>query len=363
MARILLVHPGPDFSVADVHRGWEKALKRAGHTVMTYNTNDRLSFYGFARMPVHGKPACEHCNEVPTRQAIEGADAIAAMALDGLYRELFLFWPEVIFFVSGFYLTPPMLQVLRTRRIKIVMLHTESPYQDTEQMARGQFADLNLVNDPANLAEWRELDVPAAYMPHAYDPDIHFPDWRPGRYAMDFTFIGTLFKSRAEFFSQMDFTGIDVAFGGSGWDRTLESDPEFVKPILKYLAHPIDHCVDNEETAKQYRVAKCGINFYRRESEEAHRGKGWAMGPREVEMAACGLWFMRDRRPESDEVFGSILPAFTGPGDASEILRGAVKNDGIREAAARRAYDRIAARTFDNNARSALGLMEEAGIL
>lgn len=361
-----------------MHRGWEKALKAAGHTVFTYNTNDRLSFYGFARMPVHGKPACGHCNEVPTRQAIDGADAIAAMALDGLYRELFLFWPDVIFFVSGFYLTPPMLQVLRTRRIKIVMLHTESPYQDTEQMQRGQFADLNLVNDPANLAEWRDLDVPAAYMPHAYDPDIHFPakriissyaDGRPETvrrrdgYTMDFTFIGTLFKSRAEFFSAMDFTGIDVAFGGSGWDRLLESDPELVKPILKYLAHPVDHCVDNDETARQYRAARCGINFYRRESEDERKGEGWAMGPREVEMAACGLFFLRDPRPESDEVFGGILPSFDSPEAATHELRWWVKHDEAREERARKAYDRIAARTFTNNARAALALMEEAGIL
>jgi spore maturation protein CgeB len=358
-----------------VHRGWEKALKKAGHTVMTFNSNDRLTFYGFARMPVHEKPACTVCNEVPTRQAVEGADAISAMALDGLYRELFLFWPDVVFFVSGFYLTPAMLQVIRTRRIKIVMLHTESPYQDAEQMQRGQFADLNLVNDPVNLEEWRDLDVPAAYMPHAYDPDIHFPaPYRsPFRtYDMDFVFIGTLFKSRAEFFSKMDFTGLNVAFGGSGWDRMLESDPELVTPILKYLAHPVDHCVDNEETARQYRAARCGINFYRRESEDAHKGEGWAMGPREVEMAACGLFFLRDPRPESDEVFGdgkravnqhAVLPSFSSPEEATELLHWWVQHPDMREHRAQQAYERIAARTFDNNARAALGLMEEAGIL
>ena len=371
MARILLVHPGPDFSVADVHRGWEKALKRLGHTVMTYTTNDRLAYYGHARMPVPGADPCDACGQLPTQQANDNA-GIMQHAMDGLYRELYLFWPDVVFFVSAFYMTPPMLQVIRTRRHKVVMLHTESPYQDEEQMERGQFADLNLLNDPANLEAWKDLDVPVAYMPHAYDPDVHFPDRRPGRYDTDFLFIGTLFRSRAEFFSGIDFTGISATFGGSGWDKAMQEYPELVTKVVDrdkghrlvdYVGHPLNLCVPNDETAAAYRTAKCGINFYRRESEDKHAGQGWAMGPREVEMAASGLFFLRDPRPESDELFGHILPAFSGPGHASELLHDWVKWDGRRERAAERAYERVAARTFANNARAALGLMEQAGIL
>ena len=362
MARILIVHPGPEFSVADVHRGWEKALKRLGHTVMTYNTNDRLTFYGHARMPDRDKERCEACGEQPTRAALD-AGGIMTLGMDGLYRELFLFWPDVIFFVSAFYMTPVMLQVIRTRRIKIVMLHTESPYQDDEQMERGQFADLNLLNDPVNLDAWRDLEVPAAYMPHAYDPDIHYPDWKPSRFEADFAFVGTLFRSRAEFFAKMDFEGLDVVFGGSGWDIAMAAYPELVKDLVQYVGHPLSHCVDNTETARIYRLARCGINFYRRESEDQHAGQGWAMGPREVEMAACGLFFLRDPRPESDEVLGHILPAFSSPEEASDLLRFWVKQDRRREYAAERAYSAVAARTFANHARAALGLMEEAGIL
>lgn len=360
-----------------MYRGWEKALRKLGHTVMTFNTNDRLTYYGHARMPDREKPTCEVCEQVPTNPALDG-DGIKQLGMDGLYKELYLFWPDVVFFVSGFYMTPAMLQVIRTRRHKIVMLHTESPYQDEEQMQRGQFADLNLLNDPANLEAWKELDVPVAYMPHAYDPDVHYPDWRKDRYEADFAFIGTLFKSRAEFFSQMDFTGIDAAFGGSGWDLALRDYPELVNTVvdaqrhtrlIDYLAHPLDFCVGNDETADTYRKARVGINFYRREGEDG-QVQGWAMGPREVEMAACGLFFLRDPRPESDEVFGTsrpgvaaCLPAFHGAEEASELLRWWVDHPNMREMRAEQAYERIAARTFGNNARKALNLMEEAGIL
>src|ERR1700733_514375 len=132
MARILIVHPGPDFSVADVYRGWMKALRKLGHTVMEYNTNDRLTHYGHSRMADVGQPPCEACQQVPTHKALDN-DGIMQLAMDGLYREMYLFWPDVVLFVSAFYMTVPMLQVIRTRRHKIVMLHTESPYQDDEQ--------------------------------------------------------------------------------------------------------------------------------------------------------------------------------------------------------------------------------------
>lgn len=353
-----------------MYRGWEKALVKAGHTVMTYNSNDRLTFYGRARMP-DGMTPCEHGN-VPTHQAVPEGNEIIRMAMDGLYRELYLFFPDIVFFVSGFYMTPEMLQVIRTRKHKIVILHTESPYQDDEQMARGEFAHLNLLNDPVNLEAWKDLDVPVAYMPHAYDPDLHFPSWKADRFETDFLFVGTLFKSRAEFFSRFDFSGLTASFGGSGWDLAMAEYPEVVTTVvdqqkgyrlIDYVGHALDCCVPNEETARLYRTARVGINFYRRESEESHSGKGWAMGPREVEMAASGLFFLRDPRPEGDELFDGVLPTFSSAEEASALLHLWVKDPAMREHAARLAYERIAARTFDNNARKALALMEEAGIL
>lgn len=358
MARILLVHPGPDFSVADVHRGWEKALRGLGHTVMTYNTNDRLTYYGHALMPKLGELPCEACGQTPVYKALDN-DGIMQLAMDGLYECCYKFWPQVIFFVSAFYTHPAMLQLLRTRRHKIVMLHTESPYEDERQMERGQFADLNLVNDPVNIEAWRELEVPVAYMAHSYDPDIHYPDPDPRRFEADFAFIGTAFDSRQEFFGSMDFEGIDVVFGGGNWNNLK---PQYVH-LAKYLGHHPEACVDNEETARVYRLARCGINFYRREADKESQVAGWAMGPREVEMAACGLFFLRDSRPESDEVFGEVLPLFSSPREASDLLRWWLAHDDEREERARQAYQRIADRTFINHARTASTKMEEAGIL
>jgi spore maturation protein CgeB len=358
-----MVHPGPDFSVADVYRGWYKALTAMGHTVLSYNTNDRLTFYGHARLEDATQPPCDSCGQFPHRQGIPTNEGIMQMAMKGIAEAAYIFWPEVVFFVSAFYTTAPTLQLLRLRGHKIVMLHTESPYQDDEQMMRGQFADLNLLNDRCNLEDWKQLpDTTTAYMRHSYDPEVHFPaDRAVTPYDSDFSFVGTAFKSRQKFFHDMKLheSGLDVTFGGNGWEHVL---PEY-EDILQFLGHPVDQCVDNDETARLYRLSRTGINFYRQEGESTHHGEGECMGPREIEMAASGLFFLRDHRPESDEVFGNILPAFESAEHATELLKYYVKHESLRETLATRARLAIADRTFDNAAVEAMRLMQQAGIL
>lgn len=366
--KILMVHPGPDFSVHDVFRGWEKAFKKQGHQVKVFNTNARLTFYGSLMLPDYSNwdssgsrdlPKCQACAQIPSKKALDELETVQ-LSLKGLFEDVYLFWPDVIVFVSAFFFDKAMLQVLKTRGHKMVMLHTESPYQDEEQMVRGQFADLNLLNDPENLQAWKDLGPTAAYMPHAYDPDTHYPASYPRTYECDFSFVGTGFKSRRDFFGKMDFTDLNVTIGGGGWGDAV-TEPEN-RHILQWLGHHPEQCVDNEETARIYRLSKLGLNKYRVEGEAEHAGQGWAMGPREVEMAATELFFLRDPRPEGDEIFNGILPTFSSPEEASELARYWAKRDAEREDRARQARAAIADRTFDNHAKYAMELMELAGI-
>jgi spore maturation protein CgeB len=284
-------------------------------------------------------------------------EAIRA-SMQGITHATYSFWPQVIVFVSAFFVEAGTFALLRARGHKIVLLHTESPYQDTEQLTRAPFGDINLINDPVNLARYQELG-PAYYIPHAYRPDVHHPRTGPvnPELAADLTFIGTAFESRVRFFEAMvtqpGFAGLDFLLGGSYWkEETGEGSP-----LRAYLSQDAA-CVDNAETAELYRHAACGINLYRRESEEEHAGEGWAMGPREVEMAASRLFFLRDPRPESDEVLG-MLPSFATPEDAAEQLRWWCRHEAEREEAARKAQVAIADRTFASHARKLLGWLEQ----
>lgn len=353
--RILVCHPGPDFSVADVYAGWIEALQGLGCEVVGYNLNDRLIFYSCALIDTGETDETGH---PLVRQAMSQEEAYG-LALQGLSHACYTFWPDLILFISGFFLTAATFQLLRMRRHKIVLLHTESPYQDEEQAMRGELADLNLLNDPLNLERFRQLG-PAEYMPHAYRPAVHHP--RPAgtpanpELTADLTFIGTAFKSRIEFFEAMNLAGLDVIIGGSDWGNI---DP--ASPLAPFVGSGLGNpdCVDNPQTAELYRHARAGINFYRRETraEENWDGRAIAMGPREVEMAACGLFFLRDPRPEGDKVL-RMLPTFASPAEASDELRWWLAHDERRRETARLARVAIANRTFTANARRLLELAE-----
>jgi hypothetical protein len=67
-------------------------------------------------------------------------------------------------------------------------------------------------------------------------------------------------------------------------------------------------------------------------------------------MAACGMPFIRDSRPESDEVF-PFLPAFTSPEHAAYELMKLLDSPERVEYLGNAARRAIEDRTFDNNAR------------
>jgi spore maturation protein CgeB len=340
--RILIAHPGPQFSVHDVYVGWSEALRSLGAQVFPFNLNDRLTFYESAYLNIDGK----------YRKALSEEQS-AGMALLGLEASLFKLRPHVLIVVSGFFVRADILDQARRYGTKVVLLHTESPYEDDRQLKLAEHGDLSLLNDPTNLEAYKALG-PAVYMPHAYRPSIHKPGPSVPRLKCDLAFVGTGYPSRVAFLEAMNLDGLDVVLGGS-WQKLPEQSP-----LRKHIGHDIDECMDNASAVPLYRSARCGLNLYRRESQRPELSQGWSVGPREIEQAACGLPFLRDPRPEGDELF-PMLPTFTSPGDASEKLRWWLAHDDEREAAAVRAMQAVADRTFENNAAELLRQLERTG--
>jgi hypothetical protein len=342
--RILAVAPGPDFSVADVHNGWCEALTELGCHVVDFNLGERLTFYTQSRMQT-GPGA--YGPGMSAEQAI-------GLALNGLYAALYVTQPDVLFVTSGFYLTAQVLLRVRHNGTRIVLLHTESPYEDDRQIERAAYADVNLVNDPTNLERFR-LVAPTWYAPHAYRPSVHHP--RPTRAGCrsDFAFIGTGYPSRVDFFERVDWSGLDVAFAGN-WPTLARGTPS---PLAGFLAHDPDVCCDNTDAVDLYAGTKVSANLYRREADRPGLVDGWAMSPREVEMAATGTFFIRDPRGESDEVF-PMLPTFSDPEDFGEQVRWWVHHDKQRRDAADAARGAVAGRTFTEHARMVLRLLGQS---
>lgn len=335
-----MVRPGPSFSVQDVAFGWRDAFGDLGCTVADFNFDDRLDFYASVQIEKDGE----------LKHAFSRT-ASMQVAAKGILAACYEFWPDVVVVVSGFFIPDEVLELIHARGHKIVFLFTESPYEDDDQLHRAQHGDIILLNDPTNLELFREQNKNTFYVPHAYDPARHHPGEPDPDMACDFAFVGTGFPSRREFFEKVDWSGLDVLLAGS-WGQLPVGHP-----LREFVGHRLDWCCDNAEAAELYRSAKTSLNLYRREA--GHGGNtptgpatadGWAMGPREVELAACGTWFARDPRPESDELF-PMLPTFSEPAEIRPLLDWALTHEDLREEAAAKANAAIADRTFEANAR------------
>jgi spore maturation protein CgeB len=337
--RWLACAPGPQYSVQDVHVGWVEALRGAGETVLDYPLGDWLCFFGEALLQ---RSENEFFRAMTDEQAIEAsADRLAA----ALWKTR----PDVLLLTSGFFLPPPLLDTARRDGVKVVMLATEQPYERRE-VDMAAHCDIVLTTDPTTLPELSQACV-AVHQPHSYRPTIHKPGPVLPELAADFAFVGTGYQSRIEFFEAMDLSGLDVLLAGN-WCQLGEASP-----LRDYVAGGLEDCLTNTKTVQVYQSAKAGINFYRREQDDG-TPPGVAVGIREVEAAACGAFFLRDSRPEGDALF-AMLPTFTTPDEASDLLRWFLAHPSERETAAVKAREAIADRTYDNAAGALLRLMTE----
>lgn len=342
--KVLVVHPGPHFSVADVHRGLLKGLQQCGVDAREFNLHDRLNFYTMATLAKDG----EYIKAFSEEAALE-------MAAKGLEAALYEWWPDVVVIVSGFFVPPFVWGVLARRPHHVVLWCTESPYEDGKQAQQARYADTVVLNDPVNLDSFRQHTNPRTYyFPHSYDPDVHRPLPVDLNLAADFAFVGTGFPSRVEFFEQVDWSGLTVNLAGN-W-QTLDDD----SPLLPFLATDREACLDNADAVRLYTSAKVNANLYRKELLEGGTADGWAMGPREVELAACGAFFLRESRPEGDDLF-PMLPLFDGPEEFSDLLRWWLAHDAERTSAATAARAAVADRTFQNTAARLLRLVDGVG--
>jgi hypothetical protein len=338
--RALVVNPGPNFSVADVARGWARGLADQGVQVRTFELDKLLDYFAYAYTDRNGEIVKAHTETEAIQLA---AGQIKAACYD--------WWPDLVIVVSGFFMYPQLVDIMRDRHRHVVLLCTESPYEDEAQLQKAAWYDGVVLNDPTNLDAFAEVcDGPALYAPHAYDAAVHYR--APAKHHADVSWIGTCYPSRAAFLEQVDWSGLDVSFGGNFKDA-----PE---SLLRFVGHEPEECVDNDVTAEVYRGSLASFNIYRAETngQLSDSADGYSMGPREVEMARCGLWFARQSRPESDEVF-PMLPTFSDPQELGDQLRWAIANPEARMMAVERAFAAVEGRTFPNNARAllqALGL-------
>jgi len=326
--KVLMVEPGPAFSVADVHAGWRKALKAAGVEVLDAGLHERIIYY------TEADKALNSGNTSP--------QDIARVANECLLSKSYLHVPDVVLITSAFFVAPELYPVIRARGQRIVVLLTEEPYEHPSQLDIAARADVAIVNDPINLDAFREVNPHTYYIPHAYDPDIHHPRQPQPELVSDFAWVGTAYPSRIKFFEQVDWSSLDVKLAGN-WQNLPDGSP-----LHKYLIGEKEECLDNVDAVDLYAATGASANLYRQEAAGADHVHGWAMSPREVELAACGTFWMAEPRGENRAVL-PMVPTFTDPDDFSRKLRWWLAHPDERLDVAEAARQAVADRTFDHS--------------
>jgi hypothetical protein len=321
-----------------VHRGYLRAFAEIGCEVAEYNLNDRLHFFANAYMGG---------TDGGYRKAFNDADAIH-LAAGGLKQACYDWWPDVVVIVSGFFVHSMLAEIMRARGHKVVMVMTESPYEDERQLGQidPDLVDAVVLNDPINIDRYLEVNANTIYLPHCYDPALHHPG--PSSFDTDCAFVGTGYPSRVAYMQQVDWAGIDLTVAGN-W-RDVPDD------IARFVLQGEGECMESERTCDLYRGARTSFNLYRTEAQADELSEGWAIGPREAELAATGCWFARQSRPEGDDLF-PMLPIFETPDELGDQIRWALANPDKRQKAADDARAAVADRTFDVNARKLLSLL------
>lgn len=312
MMRILLCVPPAVFSVAELSNGYRDALRRAGHDVREYKTRERMAYHRRAAGEDYENEAWKHACETILQEAI--------------YHRA-----DLVLFICGLSFHPIALQLLQWGGFKVAVLHTESPYQDDEQIAWNAYSPgLTVFTHEKVSAErygW-------GYLPHAYDPHVHRPVDPDPAEACDVLFVGTGWKERQAFLEAVDWSGIHVRIRGL-W--------KYLTPSSPLWPHFIDGHLENTALPRLYASAKVCINLHR-QSEHAV-----SLNPRSYELAACGVFQVTDARRDGS-LFASVLPTFRTPQDLERQIRYYLAHPDQRQASAELAQQMVQAETFDARA-------------
>lgn len=312
--KLLLIHPGASTSTADVADGLSFGLEHHGVELVKYRLDQRIDrahrwlHYNWRRTVKKNAALVRPTTADVFYQA--GIDALAV----ALRHQV-----DAVLVVSAMFLHPDVVILMKRAGLRVVVLFTESPYDNARELPIAALVDGCWTNERSSVADFAAVSPHAGYLAHAWHPARHLAGPQPGDGAVpahDVVFVGTAFDERIDSLSAIDWTGIDFGLYGN-WERLGSRHP-----LRKFLRGAQ---IDNDKAAALYRQAKVGLNLYR-------TSQGWGKGapsiaraeslnPRAYELARCGAFHLSTRRAEVAEVFGDLVPTFDTPREASDLIR------------------------------------------
>lgn len=334
--RIMLIHPGATFSVADVWSGLKYGLEAQGCEVSTYRLDTTLIFYSMV-LEIAERNGLVKAGLNPTAYAASPSVAVAMAKR-----------PDAVIAVSAhnWHMSAPITirladaweqlqglktesaleeeakqQVIATLResglhrkldIPVAAYFTESPYFEIEhQMA--PIYDCIFTNERRAVDYFAHPNV--HYLPHAYNPCVHQPGAADEEKQSDVFYVGTGFPERRVLLDGVNWEGVNFVRKGFLWKDGDTPDNVTQAEI-----------VPNEEAAAWYRSAAICLNHHRTTTTfhgggHIPPGVAESVNPRAYELAACRAFQLSDdSRPEFFDLFRDAAVTYRA-GDSGDLER------------------------------------------
>jgi spore maturation protein CgeB len=319
--RILFVDTAVEISIADSARGYLAALKRQGHDVHHFKTSSRIRFAATALQ--HG----------PQPDLVKDFGLISQLASEMIVVEALKHRADLIIVPSGLGLHQNGLELATRAGFPIVLILTESPYEDGHQEKAARHSAHVFTNDLSSAMthpDWR-------YLASAYDPEYHHPYPVDPDSQADVLFVGTGWPERQALLEGVDWTGINLRLMGTWPNLTDES------PLWPFFE---DVQVNNSETSRLYSSTKVAVNHHRSDP------KAMSLNPRGYELGGCGVFQISDWRPEIEDVYRDAVPIYHDSKSLEQTIRFALDNPRARTRTANRQRERLleGRHTFDDRA-------------
>lgn len=327
--KILCVSSPHGYTTRDVWMRIMKGLRLNGVDVVPYDLTTRWQVYETLFQKA-GRKITDNLPDgfAPSLLAYEPITGAA------IYHDV-----DAVLVVSPQYMPIPIVDILRRAGKATIGVFTEAPYEDTlHAPIQAAHFDFVFVNDKYSVTLYQSFNERTFYLPHSYDPDIHFDDDQAR--ADNVVFIGTGYKTRVDFLNSVDWEGTGLELYGIWWMNKRHR-------LHRYLRGEL---VENEETAALYRRAGVGISAHRtmryvNYDWQIDPGEAYSVGPRTYELAACGLFQVSDYRPELIDIFGDTVPVFESARDLRRIVQRAIDDPVWRQEMAKKQHEAVQGHT------------------
>lgn len=327
--KVLVVGPGASWSTADVYAGVCYGLEQHGVKVIRYALDGRIAG---AHRWLHNAWRLKKKTD-PDYPRPTQADVFYQAGMGALERAL-RYQVDAVLVVTGMYLHPDVVILMRRAGLIVTALLTESPYDVEKELKLAELCHGVWTTERTCVETFRAVCPNVSYLPHGWHPERHVPGPQAGDEDVashDVVFVGSAFRERVEWFRAIDWTGIDLALYGN-WEGLGPRDR-----LRQYVR---SNEIENRMAASLYRRAKITLNLYRsskgwgRHAPQIADGQAESLSPRAYELAACGVFHLSGARREVTERFGALVPTFSTPTEAAALIRAWLADDAGRAAVA-----------------------------